>query len=161
MNSTVRKLPNVIATLRSGAGLWINAALIGAIFGVLAQFIRQIPGVFMTLGASMAPWVVVGFLLAVSAAHRSNTTRKAIFISTGTVAAYLLAWLLLYHLLFVLRESVPFSDGWSQADLGLSPRSPHARFSAQSPPYLPGLDCLVTPAWLCLSLGLCQRYLKT
>lgn len=107
----------------------------------------------MTLGASMAPWVVVGFLLAVSAAHRSNTTRKAIFISTGTVAAYLLAWLLLYHLLFVLRESVPFSDGWSQVAPWLVAAIPACPIlgTIAALSYRPGLlgdTCLAMPiAW--------------
>ncbi|WP_067933437.1 hypothetical protein [Alicyclobacillus kakegawensis] len=69
----------------------------------------------MDLGASTAPWVTFGFLLAVSASRGVRTPRKAIFVSTGTVAAYLLAWLVLYHLLFVLRFSLPLRDGWREA----------------------------------------------
>jgi hypothetical protein len=83
--------------------------------GILAQFLRQIPGVLMTLGASTAPWVMVGFVLAVSASRGARTTRKAILVATGTVAAYLLAWLVWYHLMFVIRESGSLADGWRQA----------------------------------------------
>ncbi|OPY55749.1 MAG: hypothetical protein A4E55_02483 [Pelotomaculum sp. PtaU1.Bin035] len=68
----------------------------------------------MYLGASTAPWVLVGFLLAVSTSRGAHTPRKAILVATGTVAAYLLAWLVSYHLLFVLRESVSLADGWRQ-----------------------------------------------
>lgn len=125
MNSIVRTARDLIAILHSGTarlavppatsvGLWVNALLTGIILGVLAQFLRQVPGPFMYLGASTAPWVMVGFLLAVSASRGACTLRKAILAATGTVAAYLLAWLVSYHFLFVLRESVPFAAGWRQ-----------------------------------------------
>ena len=100
---------------KTSVSLLVNASLTGAILGVLAQFLRQISGALMYLGASTAPWVMVGFLLAVSASRRARTPRKAILIATGTVAAYLLAWLVSYHLLFVLRESVSLGAGWREA----------------------------------------------
>jgi hypothetical protein len=125
MNSIVRKVRKLIATLHSGTaqmavppttsvGPWVNASLAGAILGVLAQFLRQVPGALMYLGASTAPWVMVGFLFAVSASRGARTSRKAILVATGTVAAYLLMWLVSYHLLFVLRESVSLAAGWRQ-----------------------------------------------
>jgi hypothetical protein len=58
---------------------------------------------------------MVGFLLAVSASRGARTTLKAILVATGTVAAYLLTWLVWYHLLFVLRENVSLADGWKEA----------------------------------------------
>jgi hypothetical protein len=115
MKSTVRKATEIIATLHSSVHPWVIASLTGALLGVLAQFLRQVPGALMSLGASTAPWVMVGFILAASASRGARTLRKAIFVSTGTVVAYLLAWLVLYHLLFVLRESVPLAAGWREA----------------------------------------------
>lgn len=58
---------------------------------------------------------MVGFLLAVWASRGARTLRKGIFVATGTVVAYLTAWLVSYHLLFVLRESVSLAAGWRQA----------------------------------------------
>lgn len=153
MNSTVRKAPEMTATLRSSAGLWVNAFLAGALLGVLAQFLRQAPGVLMSLGASTAPWVTVGFLLAASASRGALTPRKAIFVGTGTVAAYLLAWLVSYHLLFVLRESVPLAAGWREAVpwlVGAVPACPilGAVAALSHKPGILGDACLAAPiAW--------------
>ena len=125
MNSIVKTARDLIATLHSGTarlagptaksgGPWVNALLAGTILGLLAQFLRQVPGPLMYLGASTAPWVMLGFLLAVSASRGARTPRNAILAATGTVAAYLVAWLVSYHFLFVLRESVPLAAGWRQ-----------------------------------------------
>lgn len=126
MKSIVRKTSEKIATHPSGAaqgavshaaspGLWIDAFLIGAILGVVAQFLRQAPGMLMDLGASTAPWVMAGFLLAFLAARGDHSPRKAILAAAGTMAAYLFAWLVSYHLLFVLLEEVPMAAGWREA----------------------------------------------
>ncbi|QYR23762.1 hypothetical protein KZ483_13225 [Paenibacillus sp. sptzw28] len=116
MNPTFRKqVPEMTAILHSSAHRWVYVSLTGAILGILAQFLRQVPGALMYLGASTAPWVMVGFLFAVSASRGVPTPRKAILVATGTIAAYLLAWLVSYHLLFVLRESVSLAAGWRQA----------------------------------------------
>lgn len=115
MNPTFRKVPEMTAILHSSAHRWVYASLAGVILGVLAQFIRQVPGALMSLGASIAPWVMVGFLLAFSASRGTRTPSKAILVATGTVAVYLLTWLVSYHLLFVLHESVSLAAGWRQA----------------------------------------------
>ncbi|MBX5464515.1 MAG: hypothetical protein IRZ26_03045 [Clostridia bacterium] len=121
MKPTVRKIREGLAALRratrptTGLELLLDSALAGALLGVLAQFLRQVPGALMSLGASTAPWVMIGFLLAVSASRDARAPRDAILVGTGTVAAYLFAWLVLYHLLFVLRESVSFAAGWREA----------------------------------------------
>ncbi|WP_124726285.1 hypothetical protein [Staphylospora marina] len=92
-----------------------DAFFAGAILGTLAQWLRQMPNVLLTLGASTAPWVAVAMLLAVYATRRENAFRKAMWIGTCVVGAFLTAWLVFYHLLFVLRESVPFAAGWREA----------------------------------------------
>lgn len=93
----------------------VDAFMIGAILGVSAQFLRQVPGVLMSFGASTAPWVMVGFLLAVLASRGTRTPRKATLVASAIVAAYLLGWLVSYHLLFVLRESLSPAAGWREA----------------------------------------------
>ena len=94
---------------------WLSVPLAGVMMGVLAQFIRQIPGALMDLGASVAPWVMVGFLLAVWASRGAPTTRRAVLIASGAIAAYLVAWLVSYHLIFVVREHVRLAAGWREA----------------------------------------------
>jgi len=93
----------------------VDAVMIGAILGVVAQFLRQVPGVLMILGASTAPWVMVGFLLAFLVSGGTRTLRNSILAASGIVAAYLLGWLVSYHLLFVLRESLSPVAGWREA----------------------------------------------
>lgn len=121
--------------------------------GVLAQLLRQVPGSLMSLGASTAPWVTVGFLLAVSASRGAHTPRRAVFAGTGTVAAYLLMWLVSYHLLFVLRESVPLAAGWREAAPWLIAAVPAcpilgAVAALSHEPGLLGDTCLAAPiAW--------------
>jgi hypothetical protein len=95
--------------------MWLIAFLAGALLGLFAQFLRQIPLALMYLGGSAAPWITAGFLLSVSASRGVPTTRDAISVAAGTVATYLVAWLVSYHLLFVLRESVSMAVGWRQA----------------------------------------------
>lgn len=72
-------------------GILAGAVLAGLLSGVTAQFLRQIAGPLMILGASTAPWVTIGFVLAVWA------TRTANVLGAETMAAYLLAWLLSYQ----------------------------------------------------------------
>lgn len=93
----------------------VDACMVGAILGVAAQFLRQVPGVLMSLGAATAPWVMVGFLLAVLASRGTRTPGKAVRVASAIVAAYLFGWLVSYHLLFVLRESVSPAAGWREA----------------------------------------------
>lgn len=103
------------AAVRPATVLWVEAFLAGALLGVVAQFLRQIPGPLMSLGASTAPWVTAGFLLAVWGSRGAPAARRAILVATGTMATYLVAWLVSYHLLFVVRESVRFAAGWREA----------------------------------------------
>jgi hypothetical protein len=57
----------------------------------------------------------MGFVLAVWATRRSGSLRNASVLGAETMAAYLLAWLLSYHGLFALRESVGLFAGWREA----------------------------------------------
>lgn len=107
---------------------WVSVPFAGVALGVTAQILRQIYGPLMALGASMAPWVMVGFLLAVWASRGAPTTRKAVLVATGVTAAYLVAWLVPYHVLFVLREHVPLAAGWRQAAPWLIVTVPAAPF---------------------------------
>lgn len=100
---------------KTSVKILINTSLVGAILGVFAQFLRQMPGALLYLGASTTPWVMVGLLLAVLASRGAHTQRKAFLVATGNVAVYLIAWLVSYHLLFVIRESVSLAAGWRQA----------------------------------------------
>ncbi len=68
----------------------------------------------MALGGSTAPWLTIGFLLAVWATQR-GAFRRAARLGVATVAVYLLAWLLAYHVTFAIRESVALTDAWREA----------------------------------------------
>jgi hypothetical protein len=92
-----------------------GAFLAGLLFGVTAQFLRQIAGPLMDVGAGTAPWVTIGFVLAVWATRRSRSLRNAGVLGVETMAAYLLAWFLSYHVLFALRESVGLFAAWREA----------------------------------------------
>ncbi len=96
-------------------GIQAGAILAGLLFGVTAQVLRQIVGPLMFLGAGTAPWVTIGFVLAVSATRRSRSLRNASVLGTETMAAYVFAWLLSYHGLFAVRESVGFFAAWREA----------------------------------------------
>ncbi|MBU8878294.1 hypothetical protein BGM26_04740 [Bacillus sp. FJAT-29790] len=100
---------------KSSNGVWLKACIVGVVFGILAQFLRQIPGALMYLGASTAPWVFVGFLLSFSTSRGVHTLRKTILIATVSILTYLVAWIVSYYLLFVVRESVTLADGWNNA----------------------------------------------
>jgi hypothetical protein len=92
-----------------------GACLAGLLFGVTAQFLRQIGSPLMILGAAIAPWVSIGFLLAVWTTRSSGTLRTGSLLGAETMGAYLLAWLLSYHGLFAVRESVGLFAGWREA----------------------------------------------
>jgi hypothetical protein len=114
-------------------GLLAGAFLAGLIFGVTSQFLRQIESPLMDVGAGIAPWVTIGFVLAVWATRRGRSLRNAGVLGVETMAAYVLAWLLSYHLLFALRESVELSAAWREA-----------------------LPWLVFVGPVCLVLGICR-----
>jgi hypothetical protein len=91
------------------------ALLAGVLFGLLAQVLRQIVGPFMDVGAATAPWVTIGFVIAVWSTRRSTSPRSATVVGIGTMAAYLFAWLVAYHALFAVREAVGFAAAWREA----------------------------------------------
>jgi hypothetical protein len=93
----------------------VAALLAGILLGLVAQVLRQIVGPFMDIGAATAPWVTVGFVIAVWATRRSDAGRTASAVGIGAMAAYLFAWLVSYHALFAVRESVGFAAAWREA----------------------------------------------
>jgi hypothetical protein len=82
---------------------------------VIAQLLRQISGPLMDVGAATAPWVTVGFAIAVWATRRTWPLRSATGVAIGAMAGYLFAWLLSYHGLFAVRESVGVAAAWREA----------------------------------------------
>jgi hypothetical protein len=97
------------------ADVQVVALLAGVLFGLLAQVLRQIVGPFMDIGAATAPWVTIGFVIAVWATRRSLPRGTATAVGIGAMAAYLFAWLIAYHALFAVRESVGLAAGWREA----------------------------------------------
>jgi hypothetical protein len=90
------------------------AAVAGIVVGAVAQLLRQASGDLSELGGSTAPWITIGFVLALPAARRRPLADGAV--GAGLVmATYLFAWLLSYHALFAIRESVGLAAGWSEA----------------------------------------------
>lgn len=83
-------------------------ALLGGIgLGVIAQLLRQVQGEAMQFGGATAPWLTIGFGLAVFAARRRAGGR--------VLAIYLLSWLVAYHVLYALGQSVAFSAAFREA----------------------------------------------
>jgi hypothetical protein len=84
-----------------------TAVALGIALGLVAQVLRQVPGQTMEFGAATAPWLSIGFAAAVWAAR----WRAA----GSTLFAYLVAWLVAYHLLFALGQSVPIAAAVREA----------------------------------------------
>jgi hypothetical protein len=90
-------------------------ALAGLVLGITAQLLRQIGGPVMALGAATAPWLTVGFLLALWTTRRSTSLPEASGLGVATMAVYLFVWLLSYHATFAIRESVTQAAAWREA----------------------------------------------
>ena len=93
----------------------VAALLAGVFFGLVAQVLRQIVGPLMDIGAATAPWVTLGFAIAVWATRKSGSLRDRSKLGIGVMALYLFAWLLAYHALFAVREAVGFGAAWREA----------------------------------------------
>ena len=85
----------------------VAAVALGIALGLVAQVLRQVPGQTMEFGAATAPWLSIGFAQAVWAARR-RAAGRALF-------GYLISWLVAYHLLFALGQSVPISAAIREA----------------------------------------------
>jgi hypothetical protein len=139
---------------KSLSTLLLIVFLAGACLGVLAQLIRQMPDPLMTLGASTAPLVTAGYFLASFVSKGEKKTWKAMVAAIISMYIYLIAWLLLYHLLFILQEDLPIEDGWRQTLpwlVAVLPISPilGAMAAKTNKPGILGDTCLVAPiAWL-------------
>jgi hypothetical protein len=93
----------------------VVALVAGVLFGLIAQVLRQIAGPLMDIGASTAPWVTIGFVIAVWATRKAWPLRIAGRTGAWVMATYLFAWLIAYHGLFAVRESVGFGAAWREA----------------------------------------------
>jgi hypothetical protein len=91
------------------------ALFTGVLLGLVAQVLRQISGPLMDIGAATAPWVTMGFVIAVWATRAAWPLRSAGRTGAGVMAAYLFAWLFAYHSLYAVRESVGFAAAWREA----------------------------------------------
>ena len=93
----------------------VTCALVaGLLLGFGAQLLRQIDGPVMKLGGALAPWLAVGFLLAIWAS-RERRFRAGSWLGIATMGIYLLAWLFAYHATFAIRESVAQASAWREA----------------------------------------------
>jgi hypothetical protein len=110
----MREMDQAAPTESRRAGTLPRAFLIGLFVGATAQFLRQIVGPLMAVGGGIAPWVTIGFILAIWET-RGRPFRRASLLGVKTIAAYLLAWLLSYHGLFAVRESVGVFAAWREA----------------------------------------------
>ena len=90
-------------------------ALAGVLLGVSAQLLRQVEGPAMALGGATAPWLTIGFLLAVWTTRHRNSFRAGSGHGVAIAAVYLLTWLASYHATFAIRESVTQAAAWREA----------------------------------------------
>ncbi len=84
-----------------------EAVALGIALGLVAQTLRQVPGQTMEFGAATAPWLSVGFARAVWAGRRGGAGR--------VLCGYLVAWLVAYHVLFAVGQSVAISAAAREA----------------------------------------------
>lgn len=82
---------------------------------MIAQLLRQMSTPLMDIGAATAPWVSIGFAFAVWAIRRTWPLRNATTVAISVMAGYLFAWLVAYHGLFAVRQSVGLAAGWREA----------------------------------------------
>lgn len=99
----------------STARILALVASAGLVLGITAQFLRQVQGPLMALGGATAPWLTVGFVLAVWAVRRSTSLRSGSGLGVATTAVYLFVWLFSYHASFAIRESVTQAAAWREA----------------------------------------------
>lgn len=100
------------AALSCGGSPIIGLALaMGAVMGAVAQIARQIDGPLGCLGAGVAFWVTVGFLIARRAARTRGLLDGSVWAGT-VMAVYLGSWLLAYCGVFGLREPTGFGAAW-------------------------------------------------
>ena len=105
-----------VQSKRSSRGVRLaQAFLLGVVVGVTAQLFRQVDGPLQFLGAGIAPWVTIGFVLTVWSVRGHHSIRASGLLGAETMGVYLLVWLVSYHSLFVIRESVEISAGWREA----------------------------------------------
>jgi hypothetical protein len=97
------------------AAIQVGAVLAGLLLGTIAQVLRQMSSPLMDIGAATAPWVSIGFVFAVWATRRTWPLRNATTLAIGVMAGYLFAWLVAYHGLFAVRQSVGLAAGWREA----------------------------------------------
>jgi hypothetical protein len=112
-NARPRSLPAVNSP--SGRVAIQVAVLAGLLFGVIAQLLRQVDGSLMELGAATAPWVTLGFAIAVWATRRNRSLRDGSMVGATAMAAYLFTWIVSFHVLYAVRESVGLAAGWREA----------------------------------------------
>jgi hypothetical protein len=105
----------ILGMVKGGYSTAAPAALAGVVLGVTAQVMRQVNGSLMALGASIAPWLTIAFVLGVMAGRSIETARRRVLVAITTSGTYLLAWLMSYHALFSIRESVTIEGAWRGA----------------------------------------------
>ena len=92
--------------IRTGDAL-LAAIAVGVVLGLIAQVLRQVQGETSFFGGSTAPWVSIGFAIAVLAV-RIRAPGRVVF-------GYLVAWLVAYHVLYAVGQSIPLSAAWREA----------------------------------------------
>lgn len=97
-------LPALIAT----------SAAVGGVAGCIAQLLASSDEAVAPLGASTAPWVVVGFVLTHMAARRW-TDRDLVPRMCVVSATYLYGWLFAYHLLYWAIQGSPGMTVWAES----------------------------------------------
>lgn len=108
---SVKPAPTAIRWARAIA----FACVAGLVLGITAQLLRQVDGSAMSLGAATAPWLTIGFFLAVWATRADTGPWEKHVLPIVVVGLYLLTWLLTYHATFAIRESVTQAAAWREA----------------------------------------------
>lgn len=91
-----------------------TSAAVGGVAGCIAQLLASSGEAVSPLGASTAPWVVVGFVLALTAARR-RTERDLVPRMCVVSATYLYGWLFAYHLLYWAIQGPPGMTVWAES----------------------------------------------
>ncbi|MGH2736568.1 MAG: hypothetical protein ACRDKZ_13390 [Actinomycetota bacterium] len=100
---------------RSATVALASMAAAGLLLGTVAQFLRQMRDPFMQLGAATAPWLTAGFVLTIWMTWPDTTRHAPWRRGIASMGLYLSGWLLSYHSVFAIRESVTAADAWREA----------------------------------------------
>jgi len=106
-----------------GPALLALSPAAGVVAGAAAQLLATGGEAVRPLGTSLAPWLTIGFVLAILTARSWRGPNRASW-TCVLAASYLYAWLLTYHVLYRVIQHPPTVAVWAEARLWVAAVAP-------------------------------------